>query len=203
MSQDSEKVKRLVAFKERLQKRIEDLDTELKDTQAMLETVNSMLLEKGFKRVAITGESDAAEAPQPKEEIAAPEPGPSAFESSSLSENVIQLKTVTGELLAILHSTENSLRVLPAEDKNFNFNTPPFTQFLVERVLAKMQERDSELVRAGQLSADDIFSYNIVREGDVIHEIIVKNVDPERLRELKSSIRWTLEKMYEKTKSQG
>ena len=87
-----------------------------------------------------------------------------------------------------------------AEDKNFNINTPPFTQFLVERVLAKMQEKDSELARTGQLTTDKIFSYNIVQEGDIIHEIVIKNSDANRLRELKSSIRWTLEKMYEKTK---
>jgi hypothetical protein len=46
-----------------------------------------------------------------------------------------------------------------------------------------------------------MFSYNIVREGDQIREIIIRNVDDERLKELKSSIRWTFEKMYEKMKS--
>jgi len=40
-----------------------------------------------------------------------------------------------------------------------------------------------------------------VREGDLIREIIIRNVDDERLKELKSSIRWTLDKMYEKIKS--
>jgi len=63
-----------------------------------------------------------------------------------------------------------------------------------------MQEKDSELVRVGQLTADKMFAYNIVREGDLIREIVLRNVDEERLRELKSSIRWTFEKMYEKTK---
>jgi hypothetical protein len=66
-----------------------------------------------------------------------------------------------------------------------------------------MQERDNELARAGQLSSDKIFRYIIVREGDIIREIVIKNTDPERLKELKSSIRWTLEKMYEKMKSQS
>jgi len=79
-------------------------------------------------------------------------------------------------------------------------NTPPFNNFLIERVLAKMQEKDSELVRMGQLTPDKMFAYNIVREGDLLREIVIKNVDEERLRELKSSIRWTLEKMYEKMK---
>ena len=79
-------------------------------------------------------------------------------------------------------------------------NTPPFGNFLVEKVFSKMQEKDKELVRLGQLTPDKMFSYNIVREGDLIREIIIKNVDEERVKELKSSIRWTLEKMYEKMK---
>ena len=68
-------------------------------------------------------------------------------------------------------------------------------------LLARMQEKDAELVRMGQLTTERMFAYNIVLEGDLIREIMFKNVDEERLRELKSSIRWTFEKMYEKTKS--
>jgi hypothetical protein len=56
-------------------------------------------------------------------------------------------------------------------------------------------------VRRGQLTPDKMFAYNIVREGDLLREIVIRNADEERLRELKSSIRWTLEKMYEKTRS--
>ena len=66
-----------------------------------------------------------------------------------------------------------------------------------------MQEKDSELARAGQLTPEKIFSYSIIREGDIIREIIIKHADQDRLRELKSSIRWTLEKMYEKMKSES
>ncbi len=116
-------------------------------------------------------------------------------------ENVIPLKTMNDESLAIIYVEKDSMHVLPDESKSFSVNTPPFGHFLVERVLAKMQEKDNELVRMGQLTPDKMFAYNIVREGDLIREIVIRNVDEERLRELKSSIRWTLEKMYEKTKS--
>ncbi len=116
-------------------------------------------------------------------------------------ESVIPLKTMNDEPLAIIYVDKQSLHVLPDESKNFSVNTPPFSHFLVERVLAKMQEKDSELVRLGQLTPDRMFAYNIIREGDLIREIVIRNTDEERLRELKSSIRWTLEKMYEKMKS--
>ncbi|MDI9577143.1 MAG: hypothetical protein QM398_03285, partial [Thermoproteota archaeon] len=82
----------------------------------------------------------------------------------------------------------------------FKITIPPFSTFLVEKVFAKMQEKDKELVRLGQWAPDKLFNYNIVKEGDLIREIIIKNVDDERLKELKSSIRWTFEKMYEKMK---
>ena len=64
-----------------------------------------------------------------------------------------------------------------------------------------MQEKDAELVKSKQLAADKAFFFNVVREGDLIREIVIRNVDEERLKELKSSIRWTFEKMHEKMKS--
>ena len=197
MSEDSEKIKRLVAFKKKLEKKVEDLESELKELQTMLEAVNSILLEKGFKRAEIPKAPAEVEALPPKEEAPVEKAPPIEYES------VTTLKAADGEILANLYMSGDSLRVVPAEGKNFNVNTPPFTPFLVERVFAKMQEKDNELSRTGQLTPDKVFSYNIVREGDVIREIVVENVDQDRLRELKSSIRWTLEKMYEKMKAQG
>lgn len=202
MSQDSEKIKRMIEFREKLGKNIEKTEAELKDLHDMLETVNSILLEKGFRRADTIRETPTSQTISPEKE-AALEHEESSFGPAGSPENVVPLRTASGDLLAVLHLTKNSLRALPAADKNFEINTPPFTQFLVERVLMKMQERDNELVRAGQLPPDSALSYVIVREGDVIREIYAKNVDSERLRELKSSIRWTLEKMFEKTRTQG
>jgi hypothetical protein len=194
MSQDAEKIKRLVAFKKKLEKRVEDLESELKELQTMLEAVNSILLEKGFKRAELPKTPAEAEALPPREEVPVEKAPMMEYES------VTPLKAADGELLANLYTSEDMVRVVPAEGKNFNVNTPPFTPFLVERVFAKMQEKDNELSRTGQLTPDRVFSYNIVREGDIIREIIIEHVDQDRLRELKSSIRWTLEKMYEKMK---
>jgi len=201
MSQDSEKIKALVAFKTKLEKRMDELDSETKELEAMLDVVNSILLEKGFRR------GDLKEvAPKPMEEVPSGEAAVAREEKPALqrvaeSESVIPLKTVNDESLAIIYVNKDSLHVLPDESKSFSVNTPPFSHFLVERVLAKMQEKDNELVRMGQLTPDKMFAYNIIREGDLIREIVIKNVDEERLRELKSSIRWTLEKMYEKMRS--
>jgi hypothetical protein len=200
MSYDAERIKRLVSFKQTLEKKVEDLGSELKDLQDMLEAVNFLLLEKGFKRAEMTKPPAEIEVLPPKEEVTAE---PSAPQPPIEHESVIPLRTVTGELLATLYVSEDSLQVLPAEDKKFNVDTPPFTPFLVERVLAKMLEKDKELAGTGQIVPEKVFSYAIVKEGNIIREITIKHVDQDRLRELKSSIRWTLEKMHEKMKSQS
>jgi len=179
----AEKMKRIAELREHLEKRIEETKNEIESLEALLELVDMVLLEKGFKR------PELPEPPVPKLETAPP---------GVEYKTVVPLKTVTGVLLANLHVGEDSLRVVMAEDKDFHVSTPPFMQFLIERVLAKMQEKDREAARAGKITPDKILSYNVVRDGDVIRELIVRNVSKERVRELKSSIRWTLEKMYEK-----
>jgi hypothetical protein len=200
MSEDSEKMKRLISFKKKLEDRVQELDSELKEVQTMLETVNSLLLEKGFRRIEIPkGTAKIGEPPHEEQASTPSEPVP----ATASPESVIDLKTADGEPLAelLLNETEESLRVIPARDKNFNIGTPPFTQFLVERVLQKMQERDNELARIGQIAPEKILNYKIIQEDGIIHEIEIRNIDQDRLRELKSSIRWTLEKMHEKTKT--
>ncbi len=205
-------MKSLIAFKKRMEEQLEKLTAESKEVQAALDTVNAILLEKGFRRGDIKEISEASvpkEVVLPKQE---PEPQKVVIQYTSDAskpvaqhmpeqESVIPLKTMADEPLALIIFDKQGMHVMPDESKNFSVNTPPFTNFLVEKVFAKMQEKDSELVRTKQLTADKMFSYNIVREGDLIREIVIRNVDDERLKELKSSIRWTFEKMYEKMKS--
>jgi hypothetical protein len=193
MFQDSEKLKAVVAFKKRLEKKLEEAASEIKELNAMLETVNLILLEKSFRR------GDMKEVAPTNQAVAAVEEAP--LQPAAETEGVIPLKTTNDEPLAIIYVSKDSLHVLPDDSKRFSVNTPPFHPFLVERVLAKMREKDDELVKMGQLAPGSMFAYDIICEGDLIREIVIKNVDAERLRELKSSIRWTLEKMYEKMQS--
>jgi hypothetical protein len=207
MSEDQERMKALLALKQRLEKRFEELEIESKELKTSLEAVNLILLEKGFKRVTLK-ETEQTQKEASKESVVkvkdqtAPVKEKTTGYQGGEPENVIPLKTVNDESLALIYIEEDAIHILPDESKHFKVNTPPFGNFLVERVLAKMQEKDAELVRMKQLSPEKIFSYNIVREGDAIREIVVRNVDEERFKELKSSVRWTLEKMYEKMKGQ-
>jgi len=217
LAQDPEKMKSLIAFKKRLEEQLEKLEAETKEAQAALDAVNGILLEKGFKRGDMKEVSETPiPIPVPKE-VVLPKPTPEAPkvviqrvpEASKITapqpaperETVIPLKTMAEEPLALIVFDKTGMHVLPDESKNFSVSTPPFNNFLVEKVFAKMQEKDKELVKNKQLTAEKAFSYNIVCEGELIREIVIRNVDEERLKELKSSIRWTFEKMYEKMKN--
>jgi len=183
--EEKEKIKKIAEVRLLLEKRVEDMETELRGLRILLGFIDDTLLEKGFKRAEIVK-------PVPTRPKAILPLRAIEYEKG------IPLKTVTGDVLANLHVEEDSMRVALAEDKSFDINTPPFTSFLVERVLAKMQEKDREAASTGEITPDKILSYNITRDGNLIREITIKNIGPERSRELKSAIRWTLEKMYEK-----
>jgi hypothetical protein len=199
MSQDSENVKRLIDFKKKIETRLQELEAELKESKAMLDTVNSILLEKGFRRVEIEPKPDAT-GPLSEENKETMGVEHETIEADVEPESISTLKSVDGDVLADFYVDDGSLHVVPADGKAFSVKTPPFNQFFVQRVLLKMQERDSELARSGQVAPDKILCFDIIREGDVIREIVIRNFDSDRLRELKSSIRWTFEKMLEKMK---
>lgn len=192
---EKEKIKKMAEFRAWLEKRIEEVETELEGLRVLLEFADTSLLEKGFKRAEMVKPT-----PTPPQVIPATLPETALPLPAMQYGETIPLKTVTGDLLADMYVAEDSLRIVPSKDKNFDMNIPPFTSFLVERVLAKMQEKDHEAAGTGEIAPDKILSYNIIRDGDTIREVTIKNIRAERLQELKSTIRWTLEKMYEKMK---
>lgn len=179
---DAEKTKRLLEIKAFLEKKTEEAQRELEKLQELRKFVESALIERGFRKAELAQKTSTETTPtQPETMLETP------------------IKTVAGEELATIYEDGGVLKVVIRDDKSFNINTPPFMQFLVDRVLLKMQEKDRELARAGEIMPEEILSYNIARDGDNIKEITIRNVAEERVRELKSSIRWTLEKMHEKT----
>jgi hypothetical protein len=200
---EEQKIRKMAELRAVLEKRVNELQTELDQLKSMLEFVNSTLLEKGFRKPEIKlpppQQTITPETPVPSKQ--APKPPKEAKQPLMERAQAIPIKTVTGDLLAELYTDDENMHVILAKDKQFTADTPPFTAFLVQRVLAKMQEKDSESASQGEIPRERILSYEVVKDGDVIREINITNIGSDRARELKSSIRWTLEKMYEKMKA--
>ena len=187
-SEEKEKIKKMAKLRVVLEKRIEAMEEELDELKTLLSLLDATLIKEGFKRAEI---SKPVQTPQ-KQETPQPVVVP--------QKKGVPLKTVTGDLLAQIFTEKDSMQIVLAEDKNFDINTPPFISFFVERVLAKMQEKDKEDASKGKLAPENTLSFNIKQDGNRVREIIINNLRRDRSRELKSSIRWTLEKMYERMK---
>ena len=189
---EKEKIKKIAKLRALLEKRVEDMETELDGLKTLLSLIDSTLLKEGFKKAEVT---KPVQTPQKQE---TPQPSP-----IKPPKRGIPLKTVTGDLLAQIYIEKDIMQIILAEDKNFNINIPPFTSFFVERVLAKMQEKDKEEASKGKLDPEKTVSFDIKKDGNTLKEITIRNLRPERSRELKSSIRWTLEKMYDRIKQKN
>jgi len=188
---EDEKIRKIAQLREMLEERATKLEAELEAMRTLLSFINELLLEKSFKRAE---EVVKPATPKPAEVV----PPPARPEKQV---RTVPLKTRAGELLANLHVEDDLMRIIPASDKEFSVNTPPFTAFLVQRILGKMREADQELVREGRMMPQEALVYELKTDGDILQEITIRNFRPQRERELRSATRWTLEKMYEKMQS--
>jgi len=193
MSEDEEKetIKKIAKLRAVLENRVETMEAELDGLKTLLSLIDETLIKEGFKRAEISKPVQAA----PKQ---ATPPPPVTQQKKG-----VPLKTVTGDILAHFYIEKDLLQITLAEDKNFDISTPPFKSFFVERVLTKMQEKDREDAGKGKIDPEKILSYDIKQDGNTLREITIRNLRRDRSRELKSSIRWTLEKMYEKMKQKS
>lgn len=186
---EEEVIRKLSELRSHLDKKIQETEEELDRLRVLLRIVDETVASRSFKRAEV-----APRFAQPAAVRAAPSPLVSPRGEG------IPLKSSTGVMLAEMSVEDNVARVVPVEGITLEVSTQPFQAFLLSKVLDPMQARDKEMVSSGSLPLDKIFSYEVVAEGSVIKEIVIRNFrDEKRLREIQTSVRWTLDKMYEKT----
>jgi len=173
--------KRLAELKSYLEKKVAEHQTEIHNLQSFLETVDSILAEKSYRRVQL-----------PKSTPDSP---------IGIDSNPPQtIRTISGVLLADIFVEGQDLRIVPSKEIKFDANAPPLRSFLVGKVLEPLHVKDEESTRKQELSPDHVLSYEIDRESNALKQIHVKNYgDERRLNELKNALRWTFRRMYEKT----
>ena len=189
-SADEEDVKKLVEIRTSLQERIGELEGQLDEWRTLLAILDQRLTRVSFKKAAIP---EAAKV-EPERPLAVPaEVGPEY-------ERIVPLKAGSGVLLAELQIGDELLRVVPADGIRLTSSIPPFESFLINRIFGEMIKNDEERIRNEEIPTGMKFAYEIREAEDgTIEEIRINNYRTDRrLRELRNSLRWTLEKMYEK-----
>ncbi len=179
---DEEIIKNLVDLRSYLENRIQELEDEVKKLRALFKIVGEAIVTKSFR--------SAESIPRIQKKMDTP--AVKKWED-------VPLKIASGTLLATMRVSDEEIRIIPTERLNFDVNTPPFQSFLINRVLKGMGESDRKASERGNTTPDKILSYEVIKEGKVIKEIRIKKYGGEkRLKEITSTSRWTLEKMYEK-----
>lgn len=205
-------VKNLAELKRELEERIQKTEKELQYLKTSLKLVDEALASTSFKPASKLIEKPMPEhapsyeevkprveqkAPEPFIQKAPPVPPPMAVQS----EQSFPIKSKLGDDLATMYVGQSMVRIVPRPDLGFSPKTPPFQSFFVDRVLGEMRRKDEMAVDSGAKDPSLIIDHEVRLEGDSIKEIIIRNIDEEaRLREIRSSIRWTLERMLEKFK---
>jgi len=169
-----EEVRRLLRMREGLEERIRRLEGELEDLRRVLAEVDRLIAHLGFRR---------------------------ADEGVGGSTS---LKGKSGMLLGTLRCDGRSMIFEPRGDIGFSASSPLFRVFVLERTLERMRGEDERRASRGEISPDDGLSYDVEADGDRIVRLVIRNYgDERRFREIRSSLRWAFDRMYEQPTSGG
>jgi hypothetical protein len=198
---DENETKKLLGFKASLETRLRDIDQEMTDIRTALEEINGLLVTTGFRTFSTPTTSTPIHVLSPDPEN--PEPDGETTLTTPLSpppsDEAMSITGKDGTQLGTVIVEENTLVFTPSEVFQFTTDIPPFQSFLLERVLDNMRRTDHERASNGELEPQDILEYTVETDGDRISKLSITNFGGERrLRELNSSLRWTLDKMYDK-----
>ncbi len=185
---DEEILESLMELREYLETRIHTLNDEAEKLRALYKIVDEVIVSRSFRGA----ESLLQERPIETHVVESPRSTLEPVERISLMTN-------RGVSLAEAVISPQKVRIIPVKDMQFNISTPPFQSFFVSRILEAMREKDNEAVRNGDILPEMALTFEIISEDDIIQEISVNNYgDEQRLREIRNSCRWTLEKMFER-----
>ena len=169
-----EETRKLLQFRQGLEKRLSSLEAEKEDIRIALTVIDSQIVRQGFRKPSIPAQSTPAE-----------------DQSSIKSKNGVTLGTIKAK--------DDIVEFTPTPGLTFTVSIPPFQSFMIDRVLENMKKTDEEKASTGEKPASEVLSYNVDVEGGRIIKITVNHYGGERrLREIRSSMRWVFDKMYDK-----
>jgi len=181
-------VKKLIELQEWIDKRVVDLKNEVKILETLSSMLSTVIAEKSFQPASDLAKEAAPEQIQPKQ-IQLEQPGG------------IPIRSSDGVLLATIYREDTRMRIVFSRDLALKEDIQPFRAFLIRKVLEPITSQDLEAVSKGRIPPDRAFNYELKVDEGVLRELILNNLyDPARIRDIQSAIRWTLERMYERTK---
>ncbi len=190
MSNEQE-TKKLLGFRESMEERVNELEQEISNLKTAIEEIDRLIVNTGFR--TFTASDTMVNLEKPVTRIETPQPEPEE------SQDQLNITSKDGTILGTLRTEEHIMIFTPSEIFEFTIDVPPFRSFLIERVLENMRKTDQEKSTDGELDPSEILEYEVEEKDGKIISLKVTNYGGERrLREINSSLRWTIDKMYDK-----
>ena len=173
-----DEVKRLLELRERLKKRIEELEAELSMLKEAEQAIDSQIKSKSIT---------------PANQLQQPQPAPQEKPRQAAG---VDLRSRSGEKIGEVESGEGVITVRPL--KPLDPESKP-TKFLL-RKLEEYKKGDDDLIQERKLSEGDAFDYQVEKGDDgYITSITIKNYRTNaRRQEVMNIIRWTIERNLER-----
>ncbi|MCX6655800.1 MAG: hypothetical protein NTY03_11890 [Candidatus Bathyarchaeota archaeon] len=192
MSSESD-IRKLLKMRADLEERTEQLQTEIEDLKLAMVEIDKAIVKQGFNQPSPT-----FQAMKPTELKLEEHKQPVTVTPETITDgSSIQAKD--GTILGRVQVDDDKIVFTPREGLTFMTSTPPFQSFLLDRVLANMRTNDETRAATGEITLEQVLSYEVETDGETIRILTVHNYGGERrLREIQSSLRWSLDKMYDK-----
>lgn len=175
---DEARVRELASLKSYLESRLSELKKEQQMLSMLVAMVDEELAARSFKPAELKHEV--------KEQLKEP------------TGSIRRIIGKSGNLLATAFITTNELRITISPEVEVKEDSRPFSTFLISRVLESMARSDLDKVRTMELEPGNELSYEVIKDGESVREIVIRNYrDDARLREILSSIRWTLDTIFQ------
>jgi len=186
-----DEIRKAADTKEWLESRLTELEAEISKLKDTLSVVDSVLRGGSFLTAAeIVPRQTSGKPLSQGGQVVAPE-----------ADEVRQLKSKGGDLLANAYITTRSVTIIPASEISLSSRTPPFNSFFVKKILEGMKSLDQEEVRNGTKSGGGAIDFQIDEDDNSnIVKITVENYgENSRLEEIINTSTWTFSRMLEQT----
>lgn len=195
MKVSDEQIKEILELKEAISKKIRKHTEEIELLEKNLSVLNLFIKDSSFTKASslkIESKNDEKDSSFTKDPS-------SKIESKSDEKDSIPItKGVDGEIIANAYVTPEKVSIVLKNELGFDFDTPPFRTFFMDRIIGEMKKKDTKEVEDGNIQQDSIIDCIINKDGNSIREIIIKNYrQRERVDEIINTASWSLTKMLE------
>ena len=192
MDLTEDEVKNAAETKHWVESRIIELEEEIERLKSIKEMMGTVLRQASFQPAKNVSKTR-------KQEVIAVTKNESVTASAEFKDIKPMKRSKDDLLLANMYISESSVAIIPVSDITFEVSTPPFSSFLLNRIFEGMKFKDQEEVSTGKLKEDEVFNYDIEKDGESIKKIVIKNYgNQSRLTEIFNTSVWTFTRMLEK-----